>query len=176
MCDIYFNISPFLDDSLFAEGYFFTSIFLKMYFLSKLNWINLYQNTILVHLLQIYFLTFLCSFLLQSMRFKDQSHNNLRKEDELYIMIFFVIVILRVVGTVRYGIAISKTINRSLYEKFSSTDMVLLHIQSVGDSAQAFCNCILFCIRDTEVRRELWNRIRRSRWERQPLFTELMEL
>jgi hypothetical protein len=91
-------------------------------------------------------------------------------------MIFFVIVVLRVVGTARYGIAITKTIYHSLYDKFSSTDMVLLHIQSFGDSAQAFCNCILFCIRDTEVRRGLCDRIRcrhMTGGELQPLIAEV---
>ncbi|XP_062594281.1 G-protein coupled receptor 157-like [Saccostrea cucullata] len=112
----------------------------------------------------------------KKMRFKDRSQNHLREEDELYIMIFFVIVILRVVGTARYFMAVTKAIDDNLLHSFGQTDMVLLHIQSVGDSAQAFCNCILFCVRDTDVRRELWKRIcacRLSPDERRPLVTEV---
>jgi len=29
---------------------------------------------------------------------------------------------------------------------YDKVDIVLLHIQSFGDSAQALCSCILFCI------------------------------
>ncbi|XP_034337932.2 G-protein coupled receptor 157-like isoform X3 [Magallana gigas] len=89
------------------------------------------------------------------LRFKDRSHHHLREEDELYIMIFFVIIILRAAGTIRFLYAIENTNNSP-----GTFDKVLLHIQSFGDSAQAFANCILFCIRDTAVRQDMWNRIR----------------
>lgn len=90
------------------------------------------------------------------LRFRDRSHNHLREEDELYIMIFFVIIILRAAGTIRFFYAIGK----NTHSTPDTVDMVLLHIQSFGDSAQAFANCILFCIRDTAVRHDIWNRIR----------------
>ena len=99
-------------------------------------------------------------FLLQSLRFEVRSQNHLREEDELYIMIFFVIIILRVSGTIRFFIAMFKTAHSNNIEKFDAAELGLLYIQSFGDSAQAFANCILFCIRDTAVRQDIWRRIR----------------
>ncbi|XP_022286112.2 G-protein coupled receptor 157-like [Crassostrea virginica] len=96
----------------------------------------------------------------RSLRFEVRSQNHLREEDELYIMIFFVIIILRVSGTIRFFIAIFKTAHSSNIEKFDAAELGLLYIQSFGDSAQAFANCILFCIRDTAVRQDIWRRIR----------------
>lgn len=71
-------------------------------------------------------------------------------------MIFFVIIILRAAGTIRFLYASVENINKNP-GKF---ELVLVHIQSFGDSAQAFANCILFCFRDTAVRQDLWNRVR----------------
>uniref|UniRef100_K1RDQ1 G-protein coupled receptors family 2 profile 2 domain-containing protein n=2 Tax=Magallana TaxID=2171616 RepID=K1RDQ1_MAGGI len=90
------------------------------------------------------------------LRFRDRSHHYLREEDELYILIFFVIIILRAAGTIRFLYAIVEDTNNTP----DTFDMILLHIQSFGDSAQAFANCILFCFRDTAVRQDMWNRVR----------------
>ena len=75
-------------------------------------------------------------------------------------MIFFAIIILRVSGTIRFFIAMFKNSNNSNIQKFDDAERGLLYIQSFGDSAQAFANCILFCIRDTAVRQDIWRRIR----------------
>nr|XP_022343780.1 G-protein coupled receptor 157-like [Crassostrea virginica] len=96
----------------------------------------------------------------RSLHFKHRSQNHLREEDELYIMIFFVIIILRAAGTTRFFIAVVKNAYFSNIQNFDAADRGLLYVQSLGDSAQAFANCILFCIRDTAVRQDMWRRIR----------------
>lgn len=57
--------------------------------------------------------------------------------------------------TIRFLYAIGKN-SRNSPDTF---DMVLLHIQSFGDIAQDFAKCILFCIRDTAMRQDMWNRV-----------------
>ena len=40
-----------------------------------------------------------------------------------------------------------------MVHQFDHIDMILMHFQSVGDSAQVFLNCLLFSVEDTTVRR-----------------------
>jgi len=58
---------------------------------------------------------------------------------------------------------------------YDKVDIVLLHIQSFGDSAQALCSCILFCIlRSSTLHlvKGVINRLRRKNEERTPLLNE----
>lgn len=82
--------------------------------------------------------------------FTDMSQE-LRAEDENFVFIWLVLYLLRIWGTVRYFIAISRIHNMS-HPVFDDIDKVLVYFQSIGDSGQAFCNCIIFCFLDKTVR------------------------
>lgn len=97
----------------------------------------------------------------QTYSFGENSNYNLRDEDQLYTMIFLVLVPLRIFGTIRFFIAVHKSISNDNLVIFNHIDHVLLYFQSVGDSGQAFCNAILFCLKDRVVRRGLLERLRR---------------
>lgn len=113
----------------------------KMFERAKLNCINVF-----------------CFF--QTFSFGENSNYNLRDEDQLYTMIFLVLVPLRIFGTIRFFIAVHKSISNDNLVIFNHIDHVLLYFQSVGDSSQAFCNAILFCLKDRVVRRGLLERLR----------------
>lgn len=104
-------------------------------------------------------ITVICPF--QTYSFGENSNYNLRDEDQLYTMIFLVLVPLRIFGTIRFFIAVHKSISNDNLVIFNHIDHVLLYFQSVGDSGQAFCNAILFCLKDRVVRRGLLERLRR---------------
>ena len=58
---------------------------------------------------------------------------------------------------------------------YDKVDIVLLHIQSFGDSGQALCSCMLFCIlrRNTlHFVKGVINRLRGKNEERTPLLNE----
>lgn len=84
---------------------------------------------------------------------------HLRDDDENYVLLWFVLYLLRIWGTARYGIFVFRVIHGKDVYNFDETDMVLMHLQSIGDSAQAFCNCLLFCVKDTTVRRGIWRNL-----------------
>ncbi|XP_062594340.1 G-protein coupled receptor 157-like [Saccostrea cucullata] len=93
---------------------------------------------------------------------------SLRDEDENYVLLWLVLYILRIWGTARYGILIYRVANGvEMVNKLYPVDMVLMHIQSVGDSAQAFFNCLLFCVKDTAVRHGLLRMLCRRDQDRQ---------
>ncbi|XP_062576052.1 G-protein coupled receptor 157-like [Saccostrea cucullata] len=93
---------------------------------------------------------------------------SLRDEDENYVLLWLVLYILRIWGTARYGILIYKVANGvEMVNNLNHVDMVLMHIQSVGDSAQAFFNCLLFCVKDTAVRHGLLRMLCRRDQDRQ---------
>ena len=58
---------------------------------------------------------------------------------------------------------------------YDKVDIVLLHIQSFGDSAQALCSCMLFCIfrrKTLHFVKGVTNCFRRKNEERTPLLNE----
>ena len=67
-------------------------------------------------------------------------------EDIRFLFLWLLELSLRISGTIRFIMATLQrhTRYRSVY--YDKVDIVLLHIQSFGDSAQALCSCILFCI------------------------------
>lgn len=89
----------------------------------------------------------------------SQISMHLRDDDENYVLLWFVLYLLRIWGTARYGIFVFRVIHGKDVYNFDETDMVLMHLQSIGDSAQAFCNCLLFCVKDTTVRRGIWRNL-----------------
>ncbi|XP_056005991.1 G-protein coupled receptor 157-like [Ostrea edulis] len=94
-----------------------------------------------------------------NLRYSQISYR-LRDDDENYVLLWFVLYILRIWGTARYVIFVYKaSTGQTSVLDFDQTDMVLMHFQSVGDSSQAFFNCLLFCVMDTTVRRGLITRI-----------------
>ena len=79
-----------------------------------------------------------------------QVHHNLREEDQNFLFVWLLLLLLRIWGTIRFFIYVSsKQDGSELYMK------VLLHLQAVGDPAQAFCNSILFCVCDRTVRKKI---------------------
>lgn len=97
----------------------------------------------------------------------SQISMHLRDDDENYVLLWFVLYILRIWGTARYGIFVYRNIHGKDVYNFDETDMVLMHLQSIGDSSQAFCNCLLFCVKDTTVRRGIWKNLRCRKTDQQ---------
>jgi len=60
-------------------------------------------------------------------------------------------------GTIRYIMAaVQRHTDRTITD-YGGVDEIFLHFQSFGDSAQAFCSFVLFCIIDKEILRKLKN-------------------
>lgn len=89
-------------------------------------------------------------------------------EDIRFLFLWLLELSLRISGTIRFIMA---TIRRhtgysSVY--YNKVDIVLLHIQSFGDSAQALCSCIVFCILRSNTLhfvKSVINRLRRKNEE-----------
>lgn len=93
----------------------------------------------------------------QRQRFQLEEVEDMRNEDENFIYVPLVLYLLRIWGTVRFFMAVAqKRVNNVHIDR---TQAVLLVFQSIGDSGQAFCNCILFCFCDTTVRRYLFHKL-----------------
>lgn len=62
-------------------------------------------------------------------------------------------------GTIRYIMAtVQRHTDRTMTD-YGGVDEVFLHFQSFGDSAQAFCSFLLFCVFDNEICRKFKNRV-----------------
>ncbi|KAH3824056.1 hypothetical protein DPMN_125884 [Dreissena polymorpha] len=91
---------------------------------------------------------FVLQFLYQRYRSLAQGNPNLRPDDIKFLYIWIILLALRIWGTIRFFMA-------SVFDQ-TETVYALLYLQAIGDPSQAFFNFILFCIVDTEVRRELY--------------------
>lgn len=83
--------------------------------------------------------------------------SNARNEDIIYAYLPLLLYLFRIWGTTRFVL----TIVRHYYDTlpaFDLADTILLYFQSIGDSLQAFFNCILFCFVDKTVRKALISR------------------
>ncbi|CAC5400957.1 GPR157 [Mytilus coruscus] len=95
-------------------------------------------------------------------------------EDLRFLLLWLIEVALRIFGTVRYlTAAVRRHTAKELKSYYNSVDNVFLHFQSFGDSAQALCSCLLFCIFDTEMRNLLKDKFFCSQKcsEKRPLLT-----
>ena len=75
------------------------------------------------------------------------------------MLLWLVEVGLRMFGTIRYIIAALQRHKVRTSTDYGSVDEWFLHFQSFGDSAQAFCSCLLFCIFDKETRNMIKNTV-----------------
>lgn len=83
----------------------------------------------------------------------------LRKEDENFLYLWIVLLVLRIWGTLRFVIAIQRNDNALNDTWIGQIDGVLQYIQGVGDSSMALCNFILFVLYDKPMRDGLLERI-----------------
>lgn len=98
---------------------------------------------------------------MQWRRFRLAEVEDMRDEDENFLYVPLVLYLLRIWGTSRFFIAvIQKHVNNVHLDRAQA---VLLAFQSIGDSAQAFFNCILFCFCDVTVRTYLCSVLCRRR-------------
>ncbi|XP_052287030.1 G-protein coupled receptor 157-like isoform X2 [Dreissena polymorpha] len=82
----------------------------------------------------------------------DQLNPDLRSDDRNFLYVWLVLLAIRIWGTIRFLITAFSTNDKLL-------NTILLYLQAVGDPSQAFFNCILFCLFDTEVRGRIANAI-----------------
>ncbi|XP_045161541.2 G-protein coupled receptor 157-like [Mercenaria mercenaria] len=87
-------------------------------------------------------------------RFGMRDVEDMRTEDENFLYVPLVLYVLRIWGTTRFFLAIFKNHINSVH--LTRAQEVLLVFQSIGDSAQAFFNCVLFCFCDATVRNYLY--------------------
>ncbi|XP_052083668.1 G-protein coupled receptor 157-like [Mytilus californianus] len=94
-------------------------------------------------------------------------------EDLRFLLLWLIEVALRIFGTVRYLTAAVRRHTTKELKSYNSVDHVFLHFQSFGDSAQALCSCLLFCIFDNEMRNLLKDKLccSQKRSEKRPLLT-----
>ncbi|KAK3102675.1 hypothetical protein FSP39_013075 [Pinctada imbricata] len=71
-----------------------------------------------------------------------------RENDEKFWLTWIVLLVLRLPGTIRTFIYISDATDPD----HTYTDKYLLYMQSFGDAGQAFVNCIIYCLFDSDVR------------------------
>lgn len=95
----------------------------------------------------------MCLRYTRSHRFRlDDTDAGLRKEDRNYVCVWLVLYVLKIWGTIRVFII---TNHPEIAERESQVLFLLLNIQCLFTSAQAFANFVLFCVCDGEVRRKL---------------------
>lgn len=73
-------------------------------------------------------------------------------EDIRFLLLWLIEVALRMSGTIRFFIAAIQRHTDKKFLIYKPIDGILLHIQSFGDSAQAFCSFLLFCLLDKKTR------------------------
>ncbi|CAG2238175.1 GPR157 [Mytilus edulis] len=91
-----------------------------------------------------------------NIRHFSEVSERLRAEDENYLYLWLIGYCLRIWGTCRFFLYALRRHTGNPLSHFNSTDDVFLHLQSFGDSAQAFCTCILFCFIDRTTRHHLY--------------------
>lgn len=94
-------------------------------------------------------------------------------EDIRFLLLWLIEVVLRIFGTIRYLTAAVRRHTAKEIKNYNTVDNVLLHFQSFGDSAQALCSCLLFCIFDKEIRNLLKDNFfcNQKHSEKRPLLT-----
>ncbi|KAK3594991.1 hypothetical protein CHS0354_019921 [Potamilus streckersoni] len=95
-------------------------------------------------------------------------NTELREEDNNFMWVWFVLYLLRIWGTVRFFLSFSAISTNS--ENIGQAQFVLLNMQGVGDSGQAFWNFVIFCLFDKSVRNGITGRCK-SRSETMPLIS-----
>ncbi|KAL3861115.1 hypothetical protein ACJMK2_007184 [Sinanodonta woodiana] len=95
-------------------------------------------------------------------------NNEFREEDNNFMWVWFVLYLLRIWGTVRFVLSLTPVSTNS--EDVGLTQLVLLNLQGIGDSSQAFWNFVIFCLCDKTVRKGITARCR-NRSELTPLLS-----
>ncbi|KAK3594990.1 hypothetical protein CHS0354_019919 [Potamilus streckersoni] len=85
-------------------------------------------------------------------------NTELREEDKNFMWVWFVLYLLRIWGTVRFFLSFTAIINNG--EPIVHAHSVLLNMQGVGDSGQAFWNFVIFCLCDKTIRDKITGRLR----------------
>ncbi|WAR15772.1 LOW QUALITY PROTEIN: hypothetical protein MAR_005877 [Mya arenaria] len=86
-------------------------------------------------------------------------HEDLRKDDQNFLYVWLVLLATRVWCTIRFFIR-EVPDSGNVSGEMDKVDSILILIQAVGYSSQAFCNCISFCLLDNVVRTRLIQRMR----------------
>jgi len=76
-------------------------------------------------------------------------HDSLRDDDQNFLYVCFILIAVRIWGTIRFFMIIFESDNNEL------VDNIYLYLQAIGDPSQAFWNCLLFCVFDKTVRNKL---------------------
>ncbi|KAL5014708.1 hypothetical protein ScPMuIL_008978 [Solemya velum] len=92
-----------------------------------------------------------------------------RDGDERFTLVWLILYLLRMWGTIRFLMAWITDDNNFEISDLHTADRVLLYLQCFGDSAQAGFNCILFCLLDKKIWRRLRERCCQSTGERELL-------
>jgi len=71
------------------------------------------------------------------------------------LYVWLVLITIRIWGTIRFFLRASYSSYDHVTQYVKEADDVLVYFQAAGDPSQAFCNAILFCVMDKEVRRNL---------------------
>ncbi|XP_052760847.1 G-protein coupled receptor 157-like [Mya arenaria] len=80
---------------------------------------------------------------------------DLRDDDQNFVYVWLVLLMIRIWGTIRFFLrAIPKSAS-DVNDEMERVDKVLTYFQAIGDPSQAFCNCILFCLLDGDVRAKI---------------------
>ncbi|XP_060573776.1 G-protein coupled receptor 157-like [Ruditapes philippinarum] len=83
----------------------------------------------------------------------EEIHESLRNYDHNFLYVWFILYLLRLWGTIRSFMNLTGVDKQSPGVEISN---VFMHMQAIGDPAQAFCNFILVCILDKPVRSVLF--------------------
>ena len=77
----------------------------------------------------------------------------LRKEDEQFMYLWIILLVLRIWGTSRFFLALKDpTTKLPIYDNM---DRIFQNLQSVGDSSMALCNFFVFVMFDKPIRQGL---------------------
>lgn len=89
----------------------------------------------------------------------------LKAEDENYLYLWLIGYICRIWGTIRFFLYVYNRSAETPLENLTVFNKWLLHLQSFGGSAQAFCTCLLFCVKDETTRKHIWSKLKCKRSE-----------
>jgi hypothetical protein len=96
-----------------------------------------------------------CVFIQRRVRYRliglREISPRLRDEDENFVFVWLILYMLRFWGTLRFLMAVSRRPHPYTYAMFKADEFLRVP-QCIGDSGQAFWNCVLFCFCDKTVR------------------------
>ncbi|WAR14740.1 GP157-like protein [Mya arenaria] len=94
-------------------------------------------------------------YIARRFRSLNEVNPDLRDDDKNFLFVWLMLLSIRIWGTIRFLMRAIPEDYSKVSPNMTAVDNVFVYMQAAGDPAQAFCNFILFCLLDNEVRVKL---------------------